>query len=96
MRHAEFYVTDHAKVLVRDNPGLHPARREAQVAWLEVSQWASVSQRSLVVELLAPAAEADKGAMGADPVRYDDELRPPPHLAVLEYLHDRDVERPSG
>ena len=30
MAHAEFYATDHAKILVRDNPGFDPARREQQ------------------------------------------------------------------
>lgn len=92
-RHAEFFATDHPKVLVRDNPGLEPAEREAQAARLaEVSAWASASDRSLIIELLVPPTSTDKGVTGADPDRYDDELRPRLTLEVLEYLQDHGVE----
>jgi 5-dehydro-2-deoxygluconokinase len=93
MRHAEFFATDHAKVLVRDNPGLDAAAREAQAERLaQVSRWASTNGRSLILELLVPATDADKAATGADPTRYDDELRPRHTVAVLEYLQDHEVE----
>ena len=75
--HAEFFATDHAKVLVRDNPGFDRTRREQQAAQLaQVSPWASSNNRSLIIELLVPATDADKAAVGGDPKRYDDELRP--------------------
>jgi myo-inositol catabolism protein IolC len=91
--HAEFYATDHAKVLVRDNPGFDPARREQQAAKLaQVSPWASSNNRSLIIELLIPATDADKAAVGGDTTRYDDELRPGHTVAAIEYLQDHGVE----
>ena len=41
-RHADFFAAGHAKVLVRDNPGLDPGRREQQAQRLaQVSTWAA-------------------------------------------------------
>jgi 5-dehydro-2-deoxygluconokinase len=41
-RHAGFFAAEHAKVLVRDNPGLDPVRREQQARRLgQVSAWAA-------------------------------------------------------
>jgi myo-inositol catabolism protein IolC len=92
-RHAEFYATDHAKVLVRDDPGLEPARRARQAADLnQVSRWASANGRSLIIELLVPATDADKAAVGGDLHRYDDELRPGLTVAAIEYLQDKGAE----
>jgi myo-inositol catabolism protein IolC len=59
-QHAEFFAAKHAKVLVRDNPGLNPARREEQARRLgPVSAWAARTGRSLIVELQVPATGAD-------------------------------------
>jgi 5-dehydro-2-deoxygluconokinase len=92
-RHAEFFATDHAKVLVRDNPGLDPGLRERQAQRLaQVSEWAVAGNRSLILELLVPATDADKGATAGSADRYDDELRPGHTLKVMEYLQDRGVE----
>jgi hypothetical protein len=76
-RHAGFFAAEHAKVLVRDNPGLDPARREQQARRLsEVSAWASRTGRSLLLELLVPATDADKDGTEGSTDRYDNELRP--------------------
>ena len=84
---------EHAKVLVRDNPGLDPARREQQATRLgEVSAWAARAGRSLILELLVPAIDADKDATEGDIDRYDDELRPRHTLQVMEYLQGYGVE----
>jgi myo-inositol catabolism protein IolC len=89
-RHAEFFATEHAKVLVRDNPGLEPGLREQQAERLaQVSAWAAAANRSLILELLVPATAADRDAT-AD--RYDDELRPGYTLRVMEYLQNHGVE----
>jgi myo-inositol catabolism protein IolC len=91
-RHAEFFSTQHAKVLVRDNPGLDAALRAEQARSLaEVSAWAERADRPLILELLVPAIDADKAATGGNPDRYDDELRPGLTLRVMEYLQDRGV-----
>lgn len=91
--HAEFFGADHPKVLVRDNPGLDPAAREAQAQRLaEVSAWAKGTGRSLILELLVPATDADKARTGHDPRRYDDEARPGLTLDVMAYLQDHNVE----
>jgi myo-inositol catabolism protein IolC len=88
-QHAEFFATQHAKVLVRDNPGLDPARREQQARSLaQVSAWAVAAGRSLIIELLVPGTDADLGATGGSQDRYDDELRPGHTLKVMEYLQD--------
>jgi myo-inositol catabolism protein IolC len=92
-RHAEFFATDHAKVLVRDNPGLDPSQRETQAERLaQVSAWAASSGRPLILELLVPASDADTRAVEGDAGRYDDELRPAHTVTVIEQLQDHGVE----
>jgi 5-dehydro-2-deoxygluconokinase len=92
-RHAEFFATDHAKVLVRDNPHLDPKLREQQVQRLaRVSAWATATNRSLILELLVPATDADRTATAGSADRYDDELRPAHTLEVIEFLQDHGVE----
>ena len=92
-QHAGFFSAGHAKVLVRDNPGLDPARREQQARRLaQVSAWAAAAGRSLIIELLVPATSADQDATGGSQHRYDDKLRPGYTLAVMEYLQDRGVD----
>jgi myo-inositol catabolism protein IolC len=92
-QHARFFATDHAKVLVRDNPGLDPVLREQQARRLaQVSAWAAGSSRSLIIELLVPATDADQDAVAGSQDRHDDELRPGHTLAVMEYLQDRGVD----
>jgi myo-inositol catabolism protein IolC len=91
-QHAGFFAAEHPKVLVRDHPGLDLARREQQARRLaQVSAWAARAGRSLIVELLVPAASADQDATEGDMDRYD-ELRPGHTVAVMEYLQDRGVE----
>jgi myo-inositol catabolism protein IolC len=59
-RHAEFFAAMYPKVLVRDNPGLDPARRERQARRLgQVSVWAARTARSLIVGLQVAATGAD-------------------------------------
>jgi myo-inositol catabolism protein IolC len=92
-RHAAFFAAGHVKVLVRDNPGLEPARREQQADRLgQVSAWAARAGRSLILELRVPATGTDQDATEGDTERYDDELRPGHTVAVMEYLQDRGVE----
>jgi myo-inositol catabolism protein IolC len=92
-RHAGFFAAEHAKVLVRDSPGLDPARREQQAKRLnQVSAWAAEAGRSLILELLVPATDADKDMTEGDMDRYDNELRPGYTLQVMEYLQDHGVE----
>ena len=92
-RHAGSFAAGHAKVLVRDNPGLDPALREQQARRLaQVSAWAATAGRSLILELLVPATDADKDATAGDMDRYDDKLRPGHTLRVMEYLQDHGVE----
>jgi myo-inositol catabolism protein IolC len=92
-RHAGFFAAQHAKALVRDNPGLDPSPREQQARRLaQVSAWAAGAGRSLIVELLVPPSDADKAATAGSTDRYDDELRPGHTLKVMEYLQDRGVE----
>jgi myo-inositol catabolism protein IolC len=92
-RHAGYFATDHAKVLVRDNPGLDPGDREEQARRLaQVSTWAAAAGRSLILELLVPATDADKQATEGSTDRYDDEIRPGYTLKVMEYLQDHGVE----
>jgi myo-inositol catabolism protein IolC len=57
-----------------------------------VSAWAATAGRPLILELLVPATDADKGATDGDATRYDDELRPGYTLKVMEYLQDHGVE----
>ncbi len=91
-QHAEFFATDHAKILVRDNPGLDPARRAAQADRIaQVSAWAGAGGRALIIELLVPATAADLEKAGGDTARYDRELRPSYMLTVIEYLQDHGV-----
>ena len=91
--HAGFFAAGHAKVLVRDNPGLDPGLRERQAQRLaQVSAWAAAANRSLILELLVPATDADKDAAAGSADRYDDELRPGYTLQVMEYLQDRGVD----
>ncbi|RFA21773.1 2-deoxy-5-keto-D-gluconate 6-phosphate aldolase domain-containing protein [Subtercola boreus] len=90
--HAEFFATDHSKVLVRDNPGFAVHDREKQAATLaEVSAWAREVGRPLILELLVPATDADKAATGGDTDRYDSERRPGLTVEVMEYLQDAGV-----
>jgi myo-inositol catabolism protein IolC len=92
-QHAAFFAAEHAKVLVRDNPGRDPARREQQARRLgQVSAWAARGGRSLILELLVPATDADKDATEGSMHRYDDELRPGHTVQVMEYLQDHGVE----
>jgi len=92
-RHAEFFAADHAKVLVRDNPGLDPTLREQQADRLAaVSTWAAAAGRSLIVELLVPATSLDENVTEGGTDRYDDELRPGYTLKVIEYLQDHGVD----
>jgi myo-inositol catabolism protein IolC len=92
-RHAGFFAAGHVKALVRDNPGLDPARREQQAQRLgQVSAWAARAGRSLILELLVPATGADKDATEGSMHRYDDELRPGHTVQVMEYLQGHGVE----
>jgi myo-inositol catabolism protein IolC len=92
-QHAGFFAAEHAKVLVRDNPGLDPARRDQQAGRLaQISAWAAAAGRSLIVELLVPATRADQDATGGSADHYDDELRPRHTVAVMQYLQDRGVD----
>ena len=90
--HAGFFATDHAKVLIRDNPGLDQGQRAQQAKRLaQVSAWSAAQGRALIVELLVPATAADLAAVDGDPARYDREVRPGLTVAVIEDLQDQGV-----
>ena len=90
--HAALFTTSHAKVLIRDNPGLEPGLRAAQAERLaEVSDWAAANDRALIVELLVPASAADLAAAGGTAASYDATLRPEHTVQVIEYLQDHGV-----
>jgi myo-inositol catabolism protein IolC len=90
--HAGLFTTDHAKVLIRDNPGLEPGQRAAQAERLaKVSDWAAANDRALIVELLVPASAADLAAAGGTAASYDATLRPEHTVQVIEYLQDHGV-----
>jgi 5-dehydro-2-deoxygluconokinase len=91
--HAEFFATDHSKVLIRDNSGLPAADRAKQAATVAtVSAWATSEGRPLIVELLIPATDADLASVGGDATRYDAELRPRLTVEVIHDLQDAGVE----
>jgi myo-inositol catabolism protein IolC len=91
-KHAEFFATNHAKVLIRDNPGLPVADRLAQAERVaRVSAWATEASRNLIIELLVPATDADLASVGGDKKRYDDELRPRLTRESIAYLQDRGI-----
>jgi len=91
--HAGYFATDHAKVLIRDNPGLSVPDRLQQAERLKiVSAWAIETHRNLIIELLVPATDDDLESVGGDKKRYDDELRPKLTLTVIEFLQDHGAD----
>ena len=91
--HADHFATNHAKVLIRDNPALAVADRLQQAERLKVvSVWAAETDHNLIVELLVPATEDDLKSVGGDKKRYDDELRPKLTLSVIEFLQDHGAD----
>lgn len=91
--HAAFFAADYCKVLVRDNPGLDALQRGQQAHRLaQVSSWAAEHGRPLILELLVPATDSDKAAVGGDTARYDAEVRPRHTLDIIRYLQDQGVE----
>ncbi|HEY8318865.1 MAG TPA: DUF2090 domain-containing protein [Amnibacterium sp.] len=91
--HATFFGADHAKVLVRDNPGLDEQERAGQAERLAtVSAWAAEGGHDLILELLVPATDHDLAKVDGDTDRYDREIRPDLTVRIIEYLQDRGVE----
>jgi 5-dehydro-2-deoxygluconokinase len=91
--HAGYFETDHAKVLIRDNPGNSVPDRLQQAERLKiVSAWAAETRHHLIVELLVPATDEDLESVGGDKHRYDDELRPKLTLSVIEFLQDHGAD----
>ena len=91
--HGQFFGADHAKILVRDNPGSDREMRAAQAERVsQVSAWAAAGNHALIIELLVPATPADLDNVSGDGARYDRELRPGHTLAVIQYLQDKGVE----
>jgi myo-inositol catabolism protein IolC len=92
-QHAGLFATDHAKVLIRDNPSLPVPDRLRQAERLKVvSAWAGETGHNLIVELLVPATDADLASVGGDKKRYDDELRPRLTLEVISFLQDNGAD----
>jgi myo-inositol catabolism protein IolC len=91
--HAGYFATDHAKVLIRDNPALAVPDRLQQAERLKVvSAWAAETRHHLIVELLVPATEDDLASVDGDHKRYDDELRPGLTLEVIGFLQDHGAD----
>ncbi len=91
--HADFFGAEHAKVLIRDNPGLDVDKRTEQANRLaEVSAWATKEDHELIIELLVPATDDDLAKVDGDTGRYDRELRPGLTVTALEFLQDHGVE----
>jgi 5-dehydro-2-deoxygluconokinase len=92
-QHAGRFATDHAKVLIRDNPSLPVPDRLQQAERLKiVSVWAAETGHNLIVELLVPATDADLTSVGGDKKRYDDEVRPKLTLDVIGFLQDNGAD----
>jgi myo-inositol catabolism protein IolC len=92
-RHAEFFAADHAKILIRDNPGLDAGERSKQAEKVRaVSEWSAHTSSSLIIELLVPATDSDLASVGGDKARYDNELRPRLTLESIGYLQDNGAE----
>jgi myo-inositol catabolism protein IolC len=88
-RHAEFFVTDHAKILIRDNPSLPLEDRRRQAERVsQISKWAVAAGRKLIIELLVPATDEDLARVDGEKKRYDDELRPKLTLEAITFLQD--------
>jgi len=91
--HAAHFPTDHAKVLIRDNPSLAVPDRLQQAERLKVvSSWAIESRHHLIVELIVPPTDDDLKSVDGDRKRYDDELRPKLTLDVIGFLQDRGAD----
>jgi len=91
--HAGYFATDHAKVLIRDNPALAVPDRLQQAERLKVvSAWAAETRHHLIVELLVPPTGGDLASVGGDKKRYDDELRPRLTLEVITFLQDHGAD----
>ena len=91
--HADSFRTDHAKVLIRDNPSLAVPDRLQQAERLKiVSAWAAETKRHLIVELLVPPTDDDLKSVDGDRKRYDDELRPRLTLDVIGFLQDHGAD----
>jgi myo-inositol catabolism protein IolC len=91
--HAGYFDTNHAKVLIRDNPGLSVQDRLQQAERLKiVSAWAAETRHHLIIELLVPPTDDDLKSVGGDEKRYDDELRPKLTLTVIEFLQDHGAD----
>jgi myo-inositol catabolism protein IolC len=91
--HAGYFATDHAKVLIRDNPALSVPDRLQQAERLKVvSAWAAETRHHLIVELLVPATDDDLKSVGGNKKRYDDELRPKLTLEVIGFLQDHGAD----
>jgi myo-inositol catabolism protein IolC len=89
--HASLFTTSHAKVLIRDNPGLEPGQRAAQAEHLaKISDWAAANDRALIVELLVRASAADVAAAGGA-ASYDATMQTEHTVQVIEYLQDHGV-----
>jgi len=91
--HAGYFATDHAKVLIRDNPTLSVPDRLQQAERLKVvSAWAAETRHHLIVELLVPPTDHDLAQVGGDRKRYDRELRPKLTLEVIGFLQDHGAD----
>jgi myo-inositol catabolism protein IolC len=91
--HAGAFETDHAKILVRDNPALPvPDRLQQAERTKVISAWAAETDHQLIIELLVPATDDDLASVGGDHKRYDLELRPKLTLDVIGYLQDHGAD----
>jgi myo-inositol catabolism protein IolC len=91
--HAAHFPTDHAKVLIRDNPSLAVPDRLQQAERLKVvSAWAIESRHHLIVELIVPSTDDDLKSVGGDRKRYYDEVRPRLTLDVIGFLQDHGAD----
>ncbi|MDQ1546667.1 MAG: hypothetical protein QOH69_1571 [Actinomycetota bacterium] len=91
--HAGYFATNHAKVLIRDNPTLSVPDRLQQAERLKVvSAWAAETGHSLIIELLVPPTDDDLTSVGGNRKRYDDELRPRLTLDVIGFLQDHGAD----
>ena len=90
--HASRFNTGHAKVLIRDHPGLEPSQRAAQAERLaKFSDWAAANDRALIVELLVSASAADLAAADGAVASDDATLRAEHTVQVIEYLQGHGV-----
>jgi myo-inositol catabolism protein IolC len=91
--HIERFDPDFTKVLVRYNPEGEESMNRDQLAKLRrLSDWLKAHERRFLFELLVPAESHQLESVGADPERYESELRPELMRRAIAEIQDAGIE----